>query len=302
VRRTAPILLLTLALAACGGNGSGTSTAPRSGTLAAVLARPGADVSLVQGTFDYAVGDVRVTFLVVDSRARLISRPRARVWVGWSLEAPPLVTTEARLEPIGIPGRSEAASGGATQIYAARFRLQQPGTYTLVAQPERAAIQAVGTLKVAAHPQAPAVGSRAIPSRTPTLASAHGDLASLTTASPPDRSLLRYSVAESLRAHAPFVLVFATPKFCTSRTCGPVVDVAEAVQKRFAATGVRFIHVEVYKDNNPAAGYNRWFREWRLPAEPFVFLVGRDGRIKARFEGSVSVAELAAAVRANLLS
>jgi glutathione peroxidase-family protein len=33
-----------------------------------------------------------------------------------------------------------------------------------------------------------------------------------------------------------------------------------------------------------------------------VFLVGRDGRIKARFEGSVSVAELEAAVRATLLS
>jgi glutathione peroxidase-family protein len=32
-----------------------------------------------------------------------------------------------------------------------------------------------------------------------------------------------------------------------------------------------------------------------------VFLVGRDGLIKARFEGSVSAAELEAAVRAKLL-
>jgi glutathione peroxidase-family protein len=31
-----------------------------------------------------------------------------------------------------------------------------------------------------------------------------------------------------------------------------------------------------------------------------VFLVGRDGRIKQRFEGSVSAAELEAAVRARL--
>ena len=301
MRRTAPLLLLTLALAACGGNGSGRSTLPPH-TLGAIVDRPGADVSLVQGTFDYAVGDVRVTFLVVDSRAKVISRPRARVWVGRSLETPPLVRTEARLEPIGIPGRSEAASGGATQIYAARFRLARPGTYTIVGEPVGAAIQAVGTLEVAAHPQAPGVGARAIPSRTPTLATAHGDLASLTTARPPDRRLLRYSVADSLKAHAPFVLVFATPKYCTSRTCGPVVDVAEAVQKRFAGAGVRFIHVEVYEENNPAAGYNRWFREWRLPGEPVVFLVGRDGRIKDRFEGSVSVAELAAAVRAKLLS
>jgi hypothetical protein len=123
----------------------------------------------------------------------------------------------------------------------------------------------------------------------------------VTTASPPDRSLLQYSVASSLTAHAPFVLLFATPKYCQSRTCGPVVDVAKAVQKRFAGSGVRFIHVEVYQDNNPAQGYNRWFKEWRLPSEPFVFLVGRDGRIKGRFEGSVSFAELAAAVRQDLL-
>jgi hypothetical protein len=31
-----------------------------------------------------------------------------------------------------------------------------------------------------------------------------------------------------------------------------------------------------------------------------VFLVGSDGRLKAKFEGSVSEAELAAAVRADL--
>ena len=64
------------------------------------------------------------------------------------------------------------------------------------------------------------------------------------------------------------------------------------MQQRFAGSGVRFIHVEIYQDNNPAQGFNRWVTEWRLPSEPWVFLVGRDGRIKARFEGSVSVAEL----------
>jgi hypothetical protein len=37
-------------------------------------------------------------------------------------------------------------------------------------------------------------------------------------------------------------------------------------------------------------------KEWRLPSEPFLFLVGSDGLMKARFEGAVSVADLAAAV------
>jgi hypothetical protein len=299
VRRTA-VLPLVLLLAGCGGGGGNKET--KAGTLASVLARPGPDVALVQGTSDYAVGELRVTFLVIDRQARLISRPRARVLVGRSLDSEPLVATVARREPIGIPGRSEAAAGGARSIYVARFRLAKPGKYTIVAVPEGAPIQGVGNLQVATHPTAPAVGSRAIPSRTPTLASTGGDIAALTTASPPDLSLLRYSVADSLAVHIPFVLVFATPKYCESRTCGPVVDVVQAVQQRFAGRAVRFIHVEIYTDNDPAQGRNRWVRQWRLPSEPWVFLVGRDGRIKARFEASVSYGELAAAVRSTLLS
>jgi hypothetical protein len=42
-------------------------------------------------------------------------------------------------------------------------------------------------------------------------------------------------------------------------------------------------------------------RQWHLPSEPWIFLVGRDGRIKAKFEGAVGRAELLAAVRDHLL-
>jgi hypothetical protein len=206
------------------------------------------------------------------------------------------------LEPIGVPGESAPAAGGMTKIYVAHFSLPRTGRYWLVAEPVGGApIQAVGNVIVTRKSRAPEVGDRAIPSRTPTIASTHGNFRALTTRRPPDKALLRYSVADSLRAHVPFVLVFATPEFCTSRTCGPVVDVVDAVRRRLTGKGIRFIHVEIYKNNNPANGENRWVREWGLPSEPWIFLVGRDGRVKARFEGSVSVAELAAAVEKNLL-
>jgi glutathione peroxidase-family protein len=42
-------------------------------------------------------------------------------------------------------------------------------------------------------------------------------------------------------------------------------------------------------------------RQWHLPGEPWTFLVGRDGRIKAKFEGSVSMTELGQAIRQRLL-
>jgi peroxiredoxin len=60
---------------------------------------------------------------------------------------------------------------------------------------------------------------------------------------------------------------------------------------------VRFIHVEVFCDNDPRKAYNRWMQQWALPSEPWTFVVGTDGRVTAKFEGPFSAAELVAAVR-----
>jgi hypothetical protein len=73
------------------------------------------------------------------------------------------------------------------------------------------------------------------------------------------------------------------------------------VSRRFEGENVRFIHVEVFEGNDPAKGYNRWMQEWNLPTEPWTFLVGGDGKIAARFEGTASVQELEQAVREQLL-
>jgi hypothetical protein len=296
-----------LAVGGCGGGGTGGGESERTltvdaspGTLAAILQRPGPDVALVPGTADYAPGEVRMSFLVIRGNGRPVYRPRASVWVAPALDAKPLVRARAALENVGVPGESEPAVGDVTQIYVTRFRLARPGKYWIVVEPQGATIQGFRDFEVRAKPQAPAVGDRAIASRTPTVASTGGDFAALTTREPPDVALLKTSVAGALAAHQPFVVTFATPKFCASRTCGPVVDVVDAVRKRFAGRGIRFIHVEVYEDNDPSKGVNRWMKEWHLPSEPWTFLVGGDGVIRARFEGSISVGELAAAVRTHL--
>ena len=75
----------------------------------------------------------------------------------------------------------------------------------------------------------------------------------------------------------------------------------DKVRKTFAGSDARFIHVEVYENNDPNRGVNRWMREWKLSGEPWVFLVDRAGLIRAKFEGSVSEAELEQAVRDHLL-
>lgn len=293
--RVIAVLFATAALSAgCGG--SGTSEDLSFGT---ILKRPGPDVAVTAGASEFVPGEVRYPFLVIRNDAKPVERPAATVWVARSRTQAPFARVRALLEPIGVPGRSAPAFGGVTRIYVAHFRLPKPGRYWLAAQPEGARIQALGVVDVAASSGSPALGAEAPRSQTPTLATEPAPR--LTTSRPPDLPLLRYSVAGSLAAHTPFVVTFATPKYCTSRTCGPVVDVVEAVRRRFERQGVRFIHVEVFDGNDPSRGYNRWMRQWGLASEPWVFLVGADGRVKAKFEGSVSEAELAAAVRAKLL-
>jgi len=43
---------------------------------------------------------------------------------------------------------------------------------------------------------------------------------------------------------------------------------------------------------------NRWVEEWRLPTEPFTYVVDRTGVIRTKLEGAYSVAELKRAVAA----
>jgi hypothetical protein len=259
---------------------------------------PGPQVALVAGASDFTTGDVRYPFLVIDKNGGSVERPRARVWLSRGFDQRPFEEKTALLEEVGVPGGARA---DVSQLYVVDLRVSTPGKYWVLAKPVGGRpIQGLGNLIVRKSTFSPAIGSRAFPSRTPTLRSVGGDVYKLTTRVPPDRDLLKYSVASSLAAHKPFVLVFATPKFCASRTCGPVVDVVDAVRQRFADRDTRFIHVEIYKDNDPTKGFNQWVRQWHLPTEPWVFLVGSDGRVKAKFEGSVSLGELTHAVRRYL--
>jgi hypothetical protein len=289
-----------LLLAACGGSGGDAArdeTEPGAGrTLEELWRAPGADVAVIPGTSSYEPGRVRVSFVVVDSEGLPVTLPTARVWLARGLEQKPFLESSAKLERIGVPGGAEADS---THIYVAYFPIQKPGTYWLLAEPDggRESIQALGNVVVKRTIGAPSAGEAAPASRTPTLTSAGGDFAQLTTGRPPDLTLLEHSVAQTLRDGLPFVVTFATPKYCTSRTCGPVVDVVGQVAELFEESAIRFIHVEVYEDNDPAKGYNAWMQEWGLVTEPWTFVVDADGKIADRFEGPVSVHELERAVQ-----
>jgi hypothetical protein len=80
------------------------------------------------------------------------------------------------------------------------------------------------------------------------------------------------------------------------------VNVAEAAQKQMAGKPIRFIHIEIYKDNDPSKGPNQWVTQWNLPSEPWTFVIDGKGRLAAKFEGAVSVGEVVTAATAALNS
>lgn len=293
MRSAVAVCLAACSIAAGCGGSSSAQEEPDASTLEQLWRAPGEDVAIVPGSADFGPGTVRLTFLVVDGQGRLVTRPTARVWLARELDAVPFAETTARAEKIGVDG---VEPGEAEEIFVVELELEEPGTYWVLAEPVggEKRIQAVGNVVVQEETQAPDVGAAPPASDTPTLANA--TLQQLSTADEPDPELYRASVAEALAAKEPFVVAFATPRYCTSRTCGPVVDVVSAVRERHP--GLRFIHVEIYEDNDPAQGENRWVREWGLPSEPWIFVVGADGTIRERFEGTVSVRELDEAVSA----
>ena len=286
--RSAAALCLVTCIIAAGCGGSSSAKEEPDATLEALLHAPGEDVAIVPGAADFGPGNIRLTFLIVDSQSRVVTRPKAKVWLAHSLDGKPFLTTTALSERIGVVGGDDADVGS---IYVTRFDIPKAGKYWLLAEPVGGRkIQAVGNVVVKDKPAAPDIGDPAVASDTPTLENA--TIKQVSTSKVPDRELYKISVKDALAAKVPFVVTFATPAYCQSRTCGPVVDVVSAVRKREA----------VYQDNDPAKGENQWFKEWGLPWEPWTFLVGPDGKIRERFEGTVSVNELDAAVRKHLLA
>ncbi len=120
--------------------------------------------------------------------------------------------------------------------------------------------------------------------RTDTLASAKGDEQAIDTRLPPAPKLHETSFDEVVGSK-PVALLFATPQLCQSRVCGPVTDIALQMEASYGDR-MEFIHQEVYVDNDPSKGLREPLRRFNLESEPWLFVVGADGKVTARLEGS----------------
>lgn len=164
------------------------------------------------------------------------------------------------------------------------------------------------TFEVATSSPVVRVGQAAPASDTLTAASVGGNLAQISTDLHPDPAFYRSSVKDTLAAHEPFVLIFATPKFCTSAQCGPTLDRVKPLAEDFPS--LTFIAVEPYLLTyqngtlNPLLDAQGSLQvvpavvDWGLLSEPWVFVVNRDGIVTASFEGVVGTDEIRAAAEA----
>jgi hypothetical protein len=147
-----------------------------------------------------------------------------------------------------------------------------------------------------------AVGEPAPASDTPTLDDVDGDVTKISTDADPVPDFYSTSVADALAQRKPFVLVFATPKFCTSAQCGPTLDRLKPVAAEHSE--VTFINVEPYRlqvvegqlqpllDANGGLQATEVTDEWGLLTEPWIFAVDGAGIVRGSYELIVSDDEL----------
>lgn len=182
---------------------------------------------------------------------------------------------------------------GERGIYVGYFDIPAPGGYQLTVEQEGYGATAPSGFEAVADPGVVGTGEPAplTPTRT---AGEFPDLSSITTDPDPDPDLYALSADEAITNGRPTVIVFATPGFCTTQACGPML--AQVKELKFDYPGVDFVHVEIYEnlqvDDVNDLEVVAAVEDWRLPSEPWVFVVDAAGVVVAGLEGAFNDVEL----------
>jgi hypothetical protein len=184
-------------------------------------------------------------------------------------------------------------------LYVARVDIPEAATYQATIEAE--GLAEAGPAGFVAYEDPPLIepGQEAPASETRTSAD-FPDLSVISSDPEPDPAMYESSVGDAVTSGRPSVIVFATPAFCASQACGPLLDQVKAL--RPAHEGVEFVHVEIYEDLQVESAEDLTVvpatSEWGLPSEPWVFVVDSEGVVSAAFEGAATDEELSAAIEA----
>jgi hypothetical protein len=301
-RRLAGAAALLLALAGCGGS-SGTKKASPDDLAVAVASydlAAGAGTRFIVGLL--TVDQRLVGFGTVDLRFSYVgTKESASAGVPGPVAKATYLPIYGSVVPSPPPAEPRIVQASDTRgVYGTETRFDKAGFWEVraTATIDGKARTGKGAFEVKATHAVPAPGDAALATETLTLTTPDVPRAAIDSRAGsgdiPDPDLHRTTIAGALAAHRPFVAVFATPVYCTSRFCGPVTDLVNDLAHRYADRA-DFVHVEIWQDfqnqkvNQSAAD---WLERDGELNEPWVFVVGADGRIAARFDNVVTPAEL----------
>ncbi len=251
----------------------------------------------------FTPGHNRLAFGVIDQQQKFVYGPSA-VYFAKTPEDKAVgpIVAPADVLVTDPPYRSRQAASEKdpfAAVYAATVDFPEPGTWSvlIVTKTGGQTIATPTQVDVAKSTDIPAVGDKAPVVDTDTVASAKGDIKSIDTRVPPDD--MHDQSFKDVVGKKPVALLFATPQLCQSRVCGPVVDIAAQLKQKYGDR-VDFIHQEVYRDNVVEKGLRKPLEAYHLETEPWLFVVGTDGRVKARLEGSFGLDAFENALKAGL--
>lgn len=278
---------------------------------AQLTAPPAEGFHVLLTTSELVVGRNRLAFgLMKDGRLLADAKSAVRLYAIEGEDARLVDETPARYLRLEVveqgkrihvhPDGSRHVHGEATDvqgIYVAPVTFPRPGTWGLeiLAQSRGGAVESARlSVSALAESVAPMVGAAAPRSRN-LIASDVKDLKQIDSSEPADPRLHRTRIADAIAQGKPQVIVFATPRYCTSRVCGPVVDIVRTLIPAYGDR-VAFIHEEIW-EAGALQKFSPTVLEWKLRSEPWIFVVDGKGVIRARFEGVTTRRELETAVR-----
>ncbi|HXG36383.1 MAG TPA: hypothetical protein VNL15_05385, partial [Dehalococcoidia bacterium] len=254
MKRPVIILVLLSVLAAIAGCGGGSEAEPPAFPSVVTLGKVDIAPQLLNTAL--TVGDNRLSLGLLDKQNEPILGAEVNLrFFDLNGQAPELkAEMQARFVAMRLSYIDEEAQGrkrevGQSGVYVAQVRFDRPGRWGVEITPQidgKKQKPMAFQFNVLERSPEVMVGEPAPASRQLTLNDV-ADICEIDTSHPSRPHMHNTTVAEALRTGKPLVVAFATPAFCESRTCGPVMDVVmDPLYEKYRDQAV-FIHIEPFR-------------------------------------------------------
>lgn len=303
-----PVLVVALFTTACSAGTPGSAKPSPSGAAAVELV---AQVA----SYDLAVGEQRFIVGLLTKDQRLIGNGKVQLQFGYLGEKGEGKATmgervSAGFIPIPVedgpapavkPDPEILSGSKITGVYSAQASFDRPGFWGVLvtALLNGQQLSASSTFEVAAKNKVAAVGEDAPRSENLTLASTDAPKKAIDSRADdagqvPDPELHKATIAQSIAAGRPVLVAISTPVYCVSRFCGPITDMVAGLAAKYSDRA-DFAHIEVWREFENKV-INKAAAEWIFKGdditEPWVFLVGSDGKILKRWDNVATLGEI----------